>query len=213
MFLALDHDDTFVRGALIGSMLANIAAGAYCIAYGYSARRFSTPLSIALALATWLATGLILRQFEWSAIAAMAATFAIYAILIPFSRRFLDAPMPAVPPRAWYAIPLRAIAVAALVAAVTTLSWTLGPNASGMLAVFPIVLSSLVAILQPRIGGPATARTILSGLPGLLGFCVALAIAAELTPVIGRFPALTVGLGICLLWNGALVLRRNRQAQ
>lgn len=210
VFIALDHDDIFLHGSLIGAMLANIAAGLYCLAYGFAARRFSAAPSIAIALSGWAVSGLVLRQFEWNVPLALLATFLIYAALIPASRQFLAAPMPAVPPRAWYAIPLRALAVAALVAAVTTLSWTLGPNGSGMLAVFPIVLSSLVAILHPRIGGAATARTILSGLPGLLGFGVALAIAAMLTLTIGRYAAMAVGLGICLIWNGALVMRRAR---
>jgi hypothetical protein len=73
------------------------------------------------------------------------------------------------------------------------------------------VLSSLIVILQPRIGGPATATMIVSGLPGMLGFSFALAIAAALAVPLGRFVALGIGLAITLLWNGGLVFLRHRK--
>ena len=94
----------------------------------------------------------------------------------------------------------------------TTLSWTLGPYYSGTLAALPIVLSSLIAILQPRIGGPQTAAMIANGLIGLLGFGFALAASVATIPAFGRFWALGIGLAVCLLWNGALVLFKRRAA-
>jgi hypothetical protein len=44
-----------------------------------------------------------------------------------------------------------------VVAAVTTASSAIGPFASGMLALFPIILGSSIAIMHPRIGGKAAA--------------------------------------------------------
>ena len=65
---------------------------------------------------------------------------------------------------------LRAVMVAVLVATVVGVSTTVGPTVTGMLAVFPIVLLSLMLILHPRIGGPATAAVLANSLLGMAGF-------------------------------------------
>lgn len=213
VFLALEHDDAFLSIALLGTMVTNIGTAIYILAYGLFAQRFATPLALFGAISAWALSVLAIKSLPWGIISALMASIIAYALMIPLTRRFLASPMPPVPPRAWYAIPLRAGAVALLAGTVTTLSWQLGPFASGLLTAFPIVLSSLIAILQPRIGGPATARVIVSGLPGLLGFALALALAASLSEPIGRFWALAIGLAVCLVWNASLVLWRNRTAQ
>lgn len=212
VFLALDHDDAFLSGTLMGAMSTNMATAAYCLAYAVVAQRAGTLLSLASALFAWAIANIVLRQVEWTLVLSLVATVAVYAAAMPLARRFLSNRLTVAPPREWYAIPLRALAVACLVAAVTTLSWTLGPYYSGMLAALPIVLSSLIAILQPRIGGPQTAAMIASGLVGLLGFGFALAASVAAIPAVGRFWALGIGLAVCLLWNGALVLFKRRAA-
>jgi len=212
VFLALDHDDAFIATTLIGAMATNMATAAYCLAYAVVAQRASTLVSLAAALGAWLVASLALRQIEWTLALSLLATVLVYAVAIPLVRRFLSNSLSVAPPRAWYAIPLRALAVACLVAAVTTLSWTLGPYYSGVLAALPIVLSSLIAILQPRIGGPQTAAMIGNGLVGLLGFGFALGAAVATVPLVGRFWALGLGLAVCLAWNGALVVIKRRAA-
>lgn len=210
VFLALDHDDAFLSGTLMGAMSTNIATAVYCLAYAVVAQRVGTFLSLAGALAAWAITNLLLRQVEWTLALSLVATVAVYAAAIPLAQRFLSSKLTVAPPRAWYAIPLRALAVSCLVAAVTTLSWTLGPYYSGMLVALPIVLSSLIAILQPRIGGPQTAAMIGNGLVGLLGFGFALGVSITAIPAVGRYWALGAGLVFCLVWNGALVLFKRR---
>jgi len=212
VFLALDHDDAFLSGTLMGAMSTNMATAAYCLAYAVVAQRAGTVLSLASALTAWAIAIIVLRQVDWTLGLSLIVTVAVYAVAMPLAQRFLSNRLTVAPPRAWYAIPLRALAVACLVAAVTTLSWTLGPYYSGTLAALPIVLSSLIAILQPRIGGPQTAAMIANGLIGLLGFGFALAASVATIPAFGRFWALGIGLAVCLLWNGALVLFKRRAA-
>ena len=211
VFLALDHDDAFLSGTLMGAMSTNMATAAYCLAYAVVAQRAGTVASLGAALGAWGLASLVLRQVEWTLLLSLAATIVVYAVAIPLVQRFLSNRLSIAPPRAWYAIPLRALAVACLVAAVTTLSWTLGPYYSGVLAALPIVLSSLIAILQPRIGGPQTAAMIGSSLVGLLGFGFALAASVAAVPDLGRFWALGLGLAVCLVWNGALVVLKRRK--
>ena len=98
-------------------------------------------------------------------------------------------------------MPLRAGLVAALVATVVIASRQLGPAAAGTLAVFPIVFSSLVMIIQPRIGGPATAALFANTMSGLIGFVLAL-IVLHLTAVpLGVTLALTLALATSIGWN------------
>lgn len=205
-FLAAEHPPAFMVAALQGALVTNIATGCYCLIYAYAAQRFGTVPSLLIGLAGWAVIAFGLQQVAWSLAGGLAASFVVFALLIRLARPFLTNERIAAPPRPWFAIPLRALAVGTLVAVVTGLSWTLGPTLSGLLTVFPIVLSSLIAILQPRIGGAQTVSVITSGLPGLMGFALALALAGWLVMPLGAFPALTIGLAVCLAWNGALVI-------
>lgn len=209
-FLAMNHDDAFMRAALQGSLVTNMAMAIFFVGYGWLAARYSVLPSLLGAFLGWVMAGSLLRLLPWTILPALLANLAIYGALIPLTRHLLEARAGVVPPRPWFAIPLRALAVSLLVAAITLLSDILGPYGSGWLAVFPVVMSSLIGILHQRIGGPATAAMIVSGLPGMMGFAVAIAAAAALTETWGRVTALCIGLAITLVWNGALVLFSRR---
>jgi hypothetical protein len=103
--------------------------------------------------------------------------------------------------RRWYDIPLRASLVAALVATVVTLSRWVGPTVSGTIALFPVVLTSMILILHPRIGGPATAALIANSGWGLLGFGVAVAVLQVAVLRFGSPVALSLALLTCVTWN------------
>ena len=57
-----------------------------------------------------------------------------------------------------------------------------------MIALFPVVFTSMMLILHPRIGGPATAAVIANGGWGLIGFGIAIAVlhVAALPVRLGR---------------------------
>ena len=103
------------------------------------------------------------------------STSSAFAVCLPLVQRFRAAKMPLIA-RRWYDIPLRAALVATLVATVVTLSNTRRPAVSGIIALFPVVFTSLMLILHPRIGGPATAAVIANGLWGLIGFGIAIVV-------------------------------------
>jgi hypothetical protein len=209
LFLALEHGDAFISEAALGSMGSNMATAVFSLAYVLAAQRFGAAAAVLLAFAAWAPT---LLAFKWLSLpsAAMAAlTAAVFPMLHLAVRPYLAA-RPDAPPRlAWYAIPVRAAVVAALVGAVTTLSAAIGAQWSGLFATFPVVLSTLAVFVQPRIGGRATAAIIASGILGLMGFGVALAITHAAAAPLGRWPALGLGLAVCIIWNvGLLALSR-----
>jgi hypothetical protein len=98
--------------------------------------------------------------------------------------------------RRWYDYVLRAGLVSILIGVLVTFSFRIGPYASGLLAVFPVVLTSIILILHNRAGGKATAAVMANAVLGLAGFgiaCVAVHFAAEF---VGKWPALAIGLAI-----------------
>src|SRR6202030_4437980 len=102
--------------------------------------------------------------------------------------------------RRWYDIPLRAALVATLVATVVTLSRWVGPYVSGTIALFPVVFTSMMLILHPRIGGPATAAVLANSGWGLMGLGIAIAAlhvaALPFGSAVGPLPSAAVCVGL-----------------
>src|SRR5258705_3988497 len=103
--------------------------------------------------------------------------------------------------------------VALLVGLVVTLSFRIGPGGSGVLAVFPVIYTSIMVILHCRIGGPATAAAVANPVPGLPGFGAAL-----LTPHLtagppGSAPALIGALRPSPAWHSLLYANRRPPGQ
>jgi hypothetical protein len=114
--------------------------------------------------------------------------------------------------RRWYDIPLRAGLVATLVATVVTTSGWVGPRISGIMALFPIVFTSLMLVLHPRIGGVPTAAVIANSAWGLMGFGLAIAVMHVAALNFGSAIGLSLALATCIGWNLALYWRSRRKA-
>jgi hypothetical protein len=119
--------------------------------------------------------------------------------------------MPPTAPR-WTDMLLRAAMVASLVGIVVAVSSTVGPTISGILAVFPIVLLSLMLILFPRIGGPATAAVLANSLLGMAGFSICCLFAHLTVAHLGAPLGLTLALAVAIACNLAFWAYRRRAA-
>jgi hypothetical protein len=108
---------------------------------------------------------------------------------------------------------LRAITAAVVVAIVTTASYSIGSFASGMFAVFPIVLCSTIVILHPRVGGKAAASVLAHAQIAFVGLGFGFLVAHYLAEPLGSWWALLIGLSVCIVWSGGLLLIRLRQAR
>ena len=98
--------------------------------------------------------------------------------------------------------------VSALVAAVVILSTRVGPTVTGLLALFPIVLISLILIFQPRIGGRATAALTANAVIGLGGFAAALITLHVAAMPLGVPAALVLALLVSIGCNLAVAVAR-----
>src|SRR5262249_1127482 len=167
LFLSLDHDVHFVAASALASLVANAVTGLFALVYILVAQVRGALASLVLTLGFWLAAIFLVRSFSWTLPGALALNAASYAVAVPIGRRSRSASFR--PPRGrWFAVPRGAPRVAVLVATGVGLSTRVGPTLTGMLAVFPVVLTSLILIFHPRIGGPATAAILANTLPGLV---------------------------------------------
>src|SRR3954449_2464460 len=175
VFLALDHDAAFIVEGALASLPINAATIFLGLTYVVLAQRRSAVVSCLSAVAVWIALASIIRSLQWTLAGGLVVNAIAFAICVPLLARFRHVKMPPIR-RRWYDIPLRASLVATLVATVGTLSGWVGPKISGIIALFPIVFTSMMLILHPRIGGPPPAAVIANGAWGLMGFGLAVAV-------------------------------------
>jgi len=200
VFLARDHDAAFIAEGALASLPINAATILLGLIYVVLAQRRNAVVSAGGAVVVWITLAALARMVHWSLVAGLFANAVAFAICLPLLRRFRHARMPLIT-RRWYDIPLRAGLVATLVAIVTTLSGWVGPGVSGTIALFPVVFTSMMLILHPRIGGPATAAVIANGGLGLMGFGVAIAVLHLAALRFGSATGLSLALMTCLGWN------------
>lgn len=201
VFLALDHDAAFVAGSALGTLNANLAHAGFVLSYVFLAQRRATLPSLAGALAVWVVGLVVVRALSLSVLPLTALTVLTFAVVHRLVRPYLSARATGPVAISRYAIPIRAGCVAALVGVVTVAAERVGPLWSGVLAGLPIVLSSLIVILQPRIGGKAAAAVIGSGALGLLGVALGLAVVNLMAVPFGSWVALGSGLAVPVVWN------------
>jgi hypothetical protein len=214
VFLAMQHGDRFIAASALASFAANAATALFLVIYGRLARRSGLALSLGTALTAWFAAALLIRAIPWSPGGALVLNLALYGVgflLLPTtSGPTAGQTLPASRRRSWAELPLRAAAVAAFVTSVVGVSTLLGPSATGMLAVFPVSLTSLIVILHPRIGGAAAARMVASALRAMLGFGLMLLALRFAVPFCGRWAALALALLVSALWSAGMVAARLR---
>src|SRR5580693_6070890 len=200
VFLALDHDAAFIAEGTLASLPINAVTIFLTLTYVVLAQRRSALVSCSVAVAVWVVLAGLTRTIHWTLAGGLVVNAIAFAICVPLLARFRHVKMPLVT-RRWYDIPLRAALVSTLVATVVTLSGWVGPSISGMLALFPVVFSSMMLILHPRIGGPPTAAVIANSGWGLLGFGVAVAVLHVAALRFGSMIALGLALATSVSWN------------
>lgn len=208
VILALEEPPQFIADGAIGTVAITAAVSVFALIYTVLAQRYGLIVSLGVATVVWFALVYAFRSFHWTPFGAVAVCVVIFAVTIPLSWRYRTASEPKKFVRNRFEIPLRALAVAVVVAAVTTASSVIGPFASGMLALFPIILGSSIAIMHPRVGGKATASMAAHAQVFLIGIALGGLALHYLVAPIGVWLALLVALCICLVWSGGLFVFR-----
>jgi hypothetical protein len=206
VFLALDHDAHFIAQSAVASLAINAVNVIFALSYALLAQRRSLAISLPGAFLVWLVLAFVVHSIAWSFPAAAAMNVVVLGVCLWLARPLGHVRMPKFHAR-WYELAMRAVAVAILVGVTVTFSFQIGPGGSGILAVFPIVLISIMFILHRRVGGKPAAAVLANAITGLIGFAfatTALHFAAEaFDSVSGLTIALAVSIGWSLLVFGA----------
>lgn len=200
VFLSLDHDANFIAESVVGGLAMNAVSGIFMLIYIVLAQRRGLAISLLTALASWLILAVLARFVTWTPTISILANIVVYTVCILLTKRFRDVVIPPTV-RKWYDLPLRTLLVCALMGTVLTISNIVGPVATGFVAVFPISTTCTMLIMQPRIGGPASAAVITNGLFGLAGIGAGLIALHFTIAPLGIIPALALLLAVPVTWN------------
>lgn len=207
VFLALDHDAHFIAQSAVASLAINAVNVVFALVYALLAQTRTVAVSMLGAFAVWLALALTIHAIDWSFAAAAATNVVVVGACVWLARPLRHVRMP--PFRAqWYDLAMRALLVAALVGVVVTFSFQLGSSGSGILAVFPVVLISIMFILHRRVGGKAAAAVLANAPLGLVGFGFACAVLHFAAAAFGSVIGLSLALATSVGWSLAVLLAR-----
>jgi uncharacterized membrane protein (GlpM family) len=210
IILAIEHPPGFIAASAIGSVATGAAVAIFSASYTLLAQRHGLLLSLGVSILIWFAIAAVLRLVDWTPFSALALNALVFAVTIPLSWRYRSSGPPRKFLRTPFDIPLRAVAAAIVVAIVTTASYSIGSFASGMFALFPIILCSSIVILHPRVGGKATASMLAHAQVAFIGLALGFVAVHYLAEPFGPWWALVDGLAVCIAWSGALWLVRAR---
>ena len=176
--LVLDHGPVFGAQAATLALSAILASEAFNFTYAWSCRSRRWPTALAASLSSWLVAAIGLSAMPsspgWASLAALMA--------VAFGQTFLPRGSAAATsaPLTRNDLVGRMIAGAALTVAVTTLSSSLGPKWSGLLAVFPL-LGIVLSVSSHRAHGPDFVISLLRGMVlgrfSFAAFCLCLIFA------------------------------------
>jgi len=211
--LALEHPPAFIAASAVGSAAANAAVAIFALTYAALAQRQGN------------------RAQHHGRNAGMVLPPSPDCALSTGHRRARSpstrscSPSPSRPRRATAAprcranrssarattSRLRAATAALVVAVVTTASHQIGSFASGVFAVFPIVMGSFVVILHPRVGGPAAGAVLAHRATRARRPWARLLGLHYLAEPFGVWWGFAGGLAIAMAWSAMLwLLRRAR---
>jgi uncharacterized membrane protein (GlpM family) len=211
IILAIEHPPSFIADSAVGSIAANAAVAIFSLIYAVLAQRYGVMASLGGAMLIWFACAAMLRTIDWTVPGALVLSACVFAILVPAGACYRTETRIKVETRpsdiAW-----RALAVALCVVVVTAASHSIGSFASGMFAMFPVVISSLLVIIHLRLGGPAAASVAAHVSVPLIGLGLGWIPVRYLAEPIGVWWSFAAGLAVCFAWSGMLWFARQRRA-
>ena len=198
-FIAIEQGPSFAATAAIGTLAGVVGAVSFAIVYAWVATRFAWPTSFVCGLAAYFACVAVLYLSSPSIYLAALVTV---ASLVLGPRLFpRTASKAAIVVSSYAEVACRMLAGAALVVLVTHFAANLGPQLSGLLAVFPVITSVLAVFSHRYSGYECTVlllRGVLFGLIAFAAFCLALALL---------LPAWGIGLGFLAAVGCALLVQ------
>jgi hypothetical protein len=206
-FLALDKGEDFAIRACTGVELAVLGISAFLLTFGVASRRFKWWGCVIVAMAAYASVAALTQFVDVSLTGAtlmgVAALLATYWLLPkPQSAR---APLQ---PPAWD-IAARMFATFVLVAVIMTGADLLGPQRSGILASFPVIVTVIGSFTQSQSGSDAVLRMLRGISLSLLAFAAFFLVLGHALPRFGIVPSFIVA-AVTALSISALLITWNQ---
>ena len=174
VLLALAASPQFVAASAVGSIGANIAVALFATVYILLARRLPMPAALALALAAWFGVSWLIQRWNASPITTLVISTMALVVASLLTRHAVAGRALLAGAKRWHDLPLRALFVGLFAGLLVTVSHAIGPDWTGFLAAFPLVLTTTVVLMHPRVGPAATAAALAIAVQGILVYPCAL---------------------------------------
>jgi hypothetical protein len=190
LFIGIEQGPAFASATAAGALAGGIAWVGFALGYAWTAMRMGWPFALLAAFLCWLAVGLlavhVAAPFAWI-VAVLLASVLCVPFLLPRAgepvraQRTSNAEMAS-----------RMAAGGLLTLLVTWASPLLGPDYSGLLAVFP-VMGIVLAAFSHRVSGTAYTIRLLRGMAlgfyAFTSFCLGVALVVPRLGVAAGFAA------------------------
>lgn len=201
---AVEHGHGFAQDAARASVLGIVSLVGFCMAYALAAPRGGI---VGALLAGWgaFAAGTALFDIVQLPLGAAAplAALAVAAAGAWFHRLEPGEPRE----RGSDLLAWRLVATAAMVVALTSLSGTLDPWLSGLLAPFPVITAVLAGFTHGQAGAHAAVELLAGLVRGLVSFVLFFVVLAVLLDMTTTGPAFALATAAALTSHALLVLR------
>lgn len=200
VFIYIEQGPAFAAHAAGSTLLGMWSSCAFCFAYHYTSR-FGWPVASAASATAFFAATALLREVQLAPWIALTGVFAGAWICLQLIRAPIER-TPAPRPPAWD-MPLRMSIAAAYVLLQTGIAGWLGPQLSGLLIPFPIVVILLTAFAHHQLGDAGATLVLRGFLVGMYAFATFFLVVAMLLERVGGLLTYPLALVACLLLNGA----------
>ncbi len=207
LMIGIEQGPAFAAQAAQASMLAILANLAFSAGYSWAALRWPWWACVACGMLAFAVAGVLLLAFPmplWAALAVTIAGLLVAPRAFPRHEAF-------VPPRGQSSpaeLPARMVAGAVLTLAVTMFASRMGPAASGLFSVFPVVALVFAVFSHLTWGVAGTIRLLSSMVPGFYAFATFCLLVALGVPRMGLAPGFLAALACALLVQAASFRRR-----
>jgi hypothetical protein len=200
IFICIEQGRPFAAHAAGTTLLGMWSSCAFCLAY-YVAARIGWPAASVAAIAVFAAGTALLRDAQVSPWIGLAGVCAAAAACLRVIRPAATRPVP-IPTPAWD-MPMRLGIAAAFVLVQTGIAGWLGPQLSGLVIPFPIVVILLTAFAHHQLGIDGALRVLRGFLIGMYAFASFFLVVALGLERVGALATYALALAVCLAINGA----------
>lgn len=207
-FLALDKGGEFAVLACAGIQLGVIGIYAFILAYVATSIVAPWPVCLVAATVAFAAVAWLVQGQTIPLVAAAAAAFASLVATICLLPRPRTAAAPG--PLPWWDIPARMAVTSMLVAAIMLSADRLGPQLSGVVSTYPVILIVIGSFTHHQWGVDAVWRLQRGLTVSLANFIVFFLVVGLTLPTLGVVPAFGLA-AVTALTTGSLLVAFSRR--